>query len=57
MSGMPPLRDVQDEKGQLVIENEIKYTEDGRAYYEVPGIDENGNETVFKLMIEERRDD
>ena len=39
------------------MENEIKYTEDGRAYYEVPGIDENGNETVFKLMIEERRDD
>lgn len=30
---------------------EVKYTKDGEPYYEVPGIDENGKETVFKIML------
>ena len=33
------------------MENEIKYTEDGRAYREAPGIDEKGEPKTFRLML------
>lgn len=32
---------------------EIHESKDGSNYYEVPGIDEDGNETIFKILISE----
>lgn len=39
------------------MENEIKYTEDGRPYREVPGIDEKGNPKTFRLVLGNKASD
>lgn len=35
---------------------EIKQAKDGSLYYEVSGIDEEGNETIFKVLITKEND-
>lgn len=35
---------------------EIHESKDGFLYYEVPGIDEEGNETIFKIILTEKED-